>query len=229
MSGEGSTEERFLQTLHTIDSIRSRINNSEIWLCDSSSKKLEPYMIDMLEMVNFLDFSNNQRVLDIRNEVEKFHIPSTDEHKPFYRLGLLKNLTEIHIINQVLKKIEVGNYERIFKISGRYFLTKPFDLNSHNIFGKITLLPVKESLLGEKYVGSNYYRHCMTWNFCTSIYSEIKESFDKIENYLIKQTQFGLLGDIEHGLHLHIPTNLIHEISKYGVVGRVNNEAVDYR
>lgn len=224
MTGNGNSEERFLQTLHTIDSIKSRISNIDIWLCDSSTIELEPYMKNLLD-VNFLDFSKDDKIHKIKKDVKRFKNFLNDESRPIYELGVLKNLTESYVINQVLGQIDPLEYSRIFKISGRYFLTNDFKLDDHLQDGKMILKYRKESKLS-KWTNSSHYRHCITWDFCTSIFKEIQNSFQQIEDYIKHQAESGGLGDIEHGLSLFIPDELVHEIKKSGVVGRVNGEKI---
>jgi len=224
MSGIGSPEDRFVQTLHTIDSIKSRFSDVDILLCDASSECLDLGMISLLG-VPFLDFSSTPRVTQIREEVAKLKLDfATDNVKDFYRLSILKNLTEIHVINTVLSQITHNPYDRIFKISGRYFLNNDFNLEKHNQPGKICLTPKKKTLIGANYTHSSHYHHCISWNFCSSIFSEMTNSFSRIEEYILAQVYGGLIGDIEHGLHLKMPENLIYDQQKYGVSGKVNNK-----
>lgn len=230
-SGFASTgtdsEERFFQTLQTIDSIKSRVKEVEIWLCDSSIESLDFYMTNIIngyDFVKLFDFSGHKRVIEIRNEVDSFRIPVIDEVKPFYRLGFIKNLTELYVLSNMLEKIEESKYKRVFKISGRYFLYNQFDLNFHNTPQTITLMPEKKSTLCNKNVGSDYYRHCAAWSFCPSLINDVKNIFLNIQNYMSAQIQSGLLGDIEHGLYLHTPKDMILEVQKFGLIGKVNNK-----
>lgn len=216
-------KERFLQTLHTIDSIKLRVKNCDIWLCDSSLSSLDPYMTDLLTSVNYVDFSQDNRVKEIRDEVKKFKLPCTENVRPFYELGALKNLTESYMINKVFSEIKKEEYKRIFKISGRYFLTDRFNLESHLIEGKFILKEKVKSPLGKIFTKSDYSRFSITWDFCTSIFEPMKYHFLEIENYIKNQLNSGLLADIEHGLELCIPSEFIHESKIYGVIGIVNN------
>jgi len=223
MSGDGNPEERLIQTLHTIDSINCRFDNVEIWLIDSSTQSLDPYYLPLIDKsVKILDLSGDERIHQIKKEVKEFNLPVTQNFREFYELGCVKNLTESYVINQCFLKIDPSKYDRIYKISGRYFLTDKFKIDENNTPGKMVLKPKMKSKLGKKYISSDYYRYCITWNFCTSIFEEIKESFQLIETYLKDQADSDLLGDIEHGLDLFIPERLIHEINRTGVVGRVN-------
>lgn len=226
MLGNGDPQERFLQTLHTIDSIKSRVLDADIWLCESSTEPLKEWMKPFLKSVKIINFSNDTRVHQIKDQVKVFKMPVTKDIRPFYENGAIKNLTESYVINQALSLVNPSDYTRIFKISGRYFLTDIFDLKSHNVYGKMVLKPKKNSKIGKTHAGGDYYRYCISWNFCTSIFEDMRQSFINIEKYVINQYDSGRLGDIEHGLDLFISQNLIHEIYENGIIGRVNNKSV---
>jgi hypothetical protein len=222
MAGNGKPDERFIQTLYTIDSIRLRVPNVDIWLCESSTRELLPYMKELLD-VKILDFSRDTRVHEIVEYVKFVKLPVLDNVRDFYELSLIKNLTESYVINRTLEQIDSSVYSRIFKISGRYFLTNRFNLKDHLVKNKIVLKPRIESLLGANYIKSNHFRYCVTWDFCTSIFKEMQESFQQIEEYIKSQSSLTRLGDIEHGLSLFIPDEFVHEIEKTGIVGMINN------
>jgi len=213
---------RLMQTLHTIDSIKLRIPNSEIWLCDSSTKPLPNYMLNSLTGVKLIPFYNDNKIHSIKDYSNNCNLPAEENIIEFYRLGLLKNLTEIYVLNTIFSKIDPSKYDRIFKISGRYFLTDDFNLEKHNNYGKINLTKLRKSRL-EKFTESKYFRTCVTYNFCTSLFNEIKESFLNIEKYIQNKSKNNGLADIEHGLALFIPDDIIHQIDLIGICGKVNS------
>jgi len=223
-------QERLMQTLHTIDSIKCRIPNSEIWLCDSSLTSLIKYLngigvgsnsfMDLyFNDIKIIDFSQNERVHDIFRKSKQFTPHGKDAASiDKFRLGFVKNLTESYVLNSVLNKEEVASYDRVFKISGRYFLTNEFNIEDHLIKGKITLKKRFKSPLPE----SNYGRACTLWSFCTNILNEIQNSFKEVEEQIKDKTSKNILCDIESGLSDFLSEDIIHEIKRSGVVGRVS-------
>lgn len=214
-------EERFLQTLHTIDSIKSRIPTADIWLCDSSSKQIPTYMKTMLGEVKIIEFYQDKKIHEI---IEKANSGWLKESN--LKLGQIKNMTETYVLNKTFQLIDQKDYDRIFKISGRYFLTNKFNIKQHSDYGKISLKEEEDSVIMEHNLGIKKARKCVLWSCCTSILDEIKKSFLDIEEYIHKGYKDHFLADIEHGFTQFIDDSLIYEIDKTGVVGRVDGEKI---
>jgi len=112
--------DRYKQTLKSIDSIKKNIKNVDILFCECSD--LTDYNMMEEDIKNKVDyyynFYNNE---NIRNNVE----------------SEFKGLGEASILLEALNKI-TNNYENIFKLSGRYYLNSDFNYeifnNTYNIF-----------------------------------------------------------------------------------------------
>lgn len=222
-----TANERFLQTLHTIDSIRSKDESCEIILADSSPTTIPSMFIDLLKDVTIFDFSEDLIIHEIIKDAEKIKFPVSKDTLHFYKLGYVKNRTEIYVINMVLREIAPDKYKRIFKISGRYFFNYKFDINLRNVKSKINLSVEKDSpfnIYETDFIGSKKYRSCVTWDYCTTIHDEMLGFFLEIEKYIVNQANNQKLADIEHGLARCIPLEKINSIDVLGVMGRVNND-----
>lgn len=230
MSGSGNSQERFIQTLHTLDSIRSRIPNADIWILEGSNTGLEKNMHELLGPIRLFDFSKDDRIQDIMRLLDYYNPPfEQKEWIDFFKLGALKNLIESYMIRTALCKIDKDRYDFVFKLSGRYFLTEDFDINKLTHFGKITTARdtiAKDSESAIKFFGSEYSISCVSWCFCYTIIDEIKKSFSNIENYIFTQISSNLLGDIEHGLFMYIEEDIRITTDKFGIMGRVNNSSI---
>lgn len=104
-----SSDERFLQTINTIESIR-KYNNSEIVLLEGKpiTEKEENNIIDKVD--KYINYGNNEIIQK-----------SIDSQ--FKGLGEAKVMLEFITNN----KEYVNQFENIFKISGRYSLNDEFD------------------------------------------------------------------------------------------------------
>lgn len=107
-----STQERFEQTLHTIKSIKGRINNPIIVLLESS--QLDEKMKETLskECTIYVDLSNHS--------ISKYLSESKD-----------KGLSEIYSLRQGMRYVlELGiQFDVLFKLGGRYYLDDKFDIS----------------------------------------------------------------------------------------------------
>lgn len=225
-SGNGSHEERLFQTLHTIDSIRSRFSQAEVWLCDSSVNsiyELPKHLLILLKGIRIIDFSNHFRISEILSQVKTFDLPTREDARLFFENGLIKNLTESYVFNQILDKVDRNNYDRVFKLSGRYFLTEEFNVNVHDVYGKMVMTPKIKSW-EPNLLGTDFHRECICWSCCTSKLDTLAQSFHLIEEYIIRHSNTYRLADIEHGLNKYVPEKDIYTVEVMGVAGRTNNE-----
>lgn len=112
-------EERFQQTLKTIQSVKSKIPNYYIILIEAS-KNIEKYENKFKELVNeYYNFKDNK---NITKKVES----------PYKGLG------EVYMMLGYLHNNNINKFDSLIKISGRYYLDNTFEFkffdNSHNVF-----------------------------------------------------------------------------------------------
>ncbi len=116
-----TVEERYLQTMKSIESIRKFIPNVEIMLCDASN--LEEYSEMEEEIRKSVDYYHNF----YGNNVIKASVESE-----------YKGLGEAHLLLEALKKVGCNNnyfverYNNVFKLSGRYYLNSMFKYDDFN-------------------------------------------------------------------------------------------------
>jgi hypothetical protein len=103
--GVYSTQDRFEQTIQTINSIKKLNLNTYIILCDNSDISNE-HKNDLVKNVNLFIQSNN----------------NMDS----------KSYSESQQMIQIINNINNLEYDVFFKISGRYFLKNNFDFNQYN-------------------------------------------------------------------------------------------------
>lgn len=222
---------RFLQTLSTINSIKVYNPNSVIVLVDSSLRALDSFMQSELKKACiFFDLSNDPHVLEIRNDAdmysvkcsEIYHIPNKTDKQTIenYRGGYIKNATEMYMLLKALTEINSTDFNRIFKLSGRYTLISDFNRSLHT--GNVTTRISSKTNQPIALVKVEKIVNCILWSFDSGYAEEIKKQLTNIAEWLKESYSAGLPGpDIEHGIYRFI--NDRTEITTVGVLGAVND------
>lgn len=218
----GKSEERLLQTIHTVDSIRSKDPNAEVWLIESSLQPVAHYMKSLID-ARFISFSSDKRISEISETSQ-----GSEETN-----GFIKNRTESYVMLNTLRKYkeEISKFDRVYKISGRYFVSVDFNTEDHNHPSCITIKepfpsPFKNPL---PITGSEYRHRCILYSFCTSILDEVISMMalvnDDIESYF-NEYKLGKLKycDIEHSLYKNMIKDKVKYINRTGVIGRIGDK-----
>ena len=217
--------ERYFQLMHTIDSIKSRFSNAEIWVLELSGNRMSDKLISLLSKdCSIIHFNNSVRLHAIKERAKTIDLRVSNNIRKPYELGYIKNATECMSICTALSLADPKKYDRIFKITGRYFLSNAFNIDEHNVYGKFTLKEKIKCSHGKEFTGSDYIRHCMYWSFCTSIYDEVLKIFNDIDNYIDQCEKNRIIPTIENGLEIFTNPNIINDIKKTGVFGIVDNK-----
>jgi len=214
---DGMEESRLIQTMHTIDSIRLRIPNVSIFLVECSQKDLSNEIQREIQKTEV-------QIIKI-NKYDRLHeIAENSKNIDNIHLGYLKNLTEIFALNRVINEYDFSEYDRICKVSGRYFLNSQFDWNAND--------PDKFTISIE-YPSPRYQNmkahQCTYWSFPVKHIEEYQTLFRVIEKWLIESWQNDKHYDIEHGLWffikvLNIPKTEVHPLGVTGLTrGNVLN------
>jgi len=224
MIGDEKAEhlDRFFQLLHTIDSITSRFKDPEIRIYELSGKTMYPLFYKQLESCRLVTTQNDSKVLNIKETAKDVNLLVTDEIRPIYEKGYIKNATESLIISRVLDEIDPTEFDRVFKITGRYFFTPSFSISNHNTKGKITLKDKSKCHHGKKYTMTDSLRHCICWSYCTSIHEQVRDRFRKIHEYIIDHANGKGIASIENGLVLFFEEDLVNSVKSTGCAGKVD-------
>jgi hypothetical protein len=161
-----SPENRFYQTLETIESIRQKVNNSIIILIDNSSFSLSESSYKLLS--EKCDYFINIGQRSICREFNSQGIKGAGES---YML-----LVGLDIIEQ--QNIQC---DKIFKISGRYKLSESFDILKYDTPSKFYFKTRDKNEVG------NYFLHSRMWAVCGTLFSEIKNLVEKSFNTHLKE------------------------------------------
>jgi hypothetical protein len=188
--------ERFMETIQTIESIRRHAKDSLILLVDNSTLRLDKNLENMIErMADFYLYVGDRK-------------PAIEFNK-----NGVRSAGEAYLFLVALDFIEKNIQEdlhRVFKISGRYKLTKDFDVTEYD---------------EEKYKGMYCFRendsdedvclHTRLWSFCYTLRSDVKDTIQKCF-----RTIFEKQINIEEALFLHIEKSKLIMKEKIHCEGR---------
>ena len=211
------SEERFQQTIGTIDSIRYYCPDTKIALLEGGIKELSEEQLKVLQnkCEVIVPYNNNETINLIRRISEN-------------NIQYLKSPCELFILSEFMKTQNfIKDTDRVFKISGRYFLNSNFDVTKHNHFGKLVFAPKKESITYFDPKIHRIYPKLADWQYMSRLYSfcgsltdymthKYKEMFEYLFVYYYKENVFT---DMEHMLYGFLKEENVIQISPIGVSG----------
>ena len=228
-----STQERFEQTIETINSIKNAAPNSKICLFEISNTKLSDEHIDEIKnsVDLFVELYNNETIIALYDTFTKFEDLFQYGKSLFEMYGMMQTL---HIIED---KFGCENINRIFKISGRYLLNQEFDINQYDsIFLKDKYIAkcIKYSNFEPN---TNAHFHIYQnkgqlvtglWSFDASLIYETIDLLEKSFNYLQILLMYGDGNDIEHSLYHFINKEKLIDCDTLGIYIRKGMDDDDY-
>jgi len=219
--GAFSEEERFKQTLKTIETIREKVPNSYIVVFECSYKEIEKQHKKILKdkCDLFLEFYEDPVLNSLYKNIEK---------KPNYLIfgkSLLETRGLLNTLNYIKDRNMFSDSKRIFKMSGRYTLNEDFNIDDY-----------KSSFLDEKYVVKKYdYQEddqenpylelyqlkgmivTGLWSFDKSLLKQTIKNLEKSFSYMEKMIMYTGGVDIEHSLYKFLNHKNILSISNLGL------------
>jgi hypothetical protein len=198
-----SKEERFQQTLKTINSIRNYLENAFIILVDNSKFSNQEFKI----LERLTDYFHN--IID--NDDLNYYTDICSS-KCLAESAQIYNLWESY-----LNKIDISKVDNIFKISGRYEITQEISKETLNIDKNI----FKKNL---EVIDRDYYYTCFY-----KIYKTYFKNYFKAQDNIIKNPQknFGidleviLPKELEYNFLTVDNLNILQRISAWNVVNIV--------
>ena len=228
-----STQERFNQTMETINNIKEKVPGAKICLFEVSETRLDEIYIDEIKnsVDLFVELYNDNKIIELYNNFVKF--------KDLFKYG--KSLFElygmIYALNLIDDKFGANNIDRVFKISGRYLLNSDFDINQYNsVF-------LKNKYIAKCVKYSNYepnsnahfhiYQnkgHLITglWSFDSSLLYKTIDTLEKAFNYLQILLMYGDGNDIEHSIYHFVDKNDLIDCNVLGLYVRKGMDDDDY-
>jgi len=202
--GHYNAQERFDQTVETIESIRKYCPDSKIFIADNSTSQLDDTIYGFFKQK--CDFVAN--VSGDRN-CKQFNDAGLKSAGDAY---LLMKMIEILLSHTNAMKL-VSTCNRIFKISGRYKLTSNFDIDNFNHFGKFVVRK-HNTWRDDKSIAGLYITRLLS--FCPSLLKYSHPLLDTVVRTVLNPTI-----DFEHALYHHLDKNLVHEVPSLGLEGNI--------
>jgi hypothetical protein len=222
-------EQRFNQTLETIQSVRDKVSNSYIVLFECSAysidEKYKEVLRDKCDL--FLEFYEEPVLKQLYENIEVRPELITFGKSLLETRGLINTL-------YVIKKHNLFNdSQRVFKLTGRYLLNDDFDIKDYQskflenryVIKKYDYLVQEENVLDEKTL-ENVYAYLYgakgmmvtgLWSFDRMLFNEAIEALEKAFLYMEKMIQFTAGTDIEHSLYRFLNKQNIISISNLGL------------
>jgi hypothetical protein len=211
--GVHSNQQRLQQTLDSIHSIRQRAPGAKIAIVEMGGIPPTTDQIDRLQHTAdlYYNYSDDDAVQGI------FH--STDNW------DIVKNTTEVLIFGQLLETLlkdgTIDQFDRIFKMSGRYQLTDYFDPEYYDtVPDRIVVLQRKSSQFNPQVTGGITTQYMSRlWSWPADVTEQILDCYNT--GFLAMADRLGAGGyfDIEHMLFRYLPADLITEIPRVGLRG----------
>lgn len=197
-----SNDERFVQTVETINSIQKYCSNNKIILFDASYEMpRKEYVETIANMgVDFLYAGNNAQV------------------KYFSDVGLRSLAETISFIIAIdyFSKNKV-DCKRIYKVSGRYKLNDNFILNREDFKDAFVFLPTVESWMHKKKqqnAGVDRIFELRLWHMDSSLFELFKSKLPTIYNNCV---QYDI--DVEHSYYKNLNMHKWVEVKPIGLEG----------
>jgi hypothetical protein len=217
------TSEKFAQTIGTIDSIRHYCPDTKIVLLEGGLVELDADQIEVLRTKCdiIVPYNNNETLYLIRKISEN-------------NIQYLKSPSELFLLAEFFKTQNfIKDTDRVFKISGRYFLNSNFDLQKHNQRGKLVFVSKKPSVTYFNPEIHKIYPKLSDWQYMSRLYSfcgslvpymttKYREMFEYLFLYYYKENAFT---DTEHMLYGFLKEDNVIQISPIGVSGLYGDNA----
>lgn len=212
-------EERYQQTLKTIQSIREKVPDAFILLTESSSCKLsDDYKNELEQKVDLMIECYEDPILQ--------QVYSNLERNPeAFNFGksLLETRGMILAFEEIIKRELHQKVHRIFKFTGRYFLNDNFDI--HDYCSRCLLQKYVFGVCKYNDQGLEYFKDIMgidgqlvtgLWSFCSTLMLETYELYQKAFQYIDWVLSTNNSIDIERCLYKMIDINKVIDMKILG-------------
>lgn len=200
------SSQRLSETLDTFKSIWQRLPDADIWLLEGSISNPGDLLKELPEKVRVIPFWDSER----RKEVAATGFP----------MGYFKSAMESYMTAEVLDN-DISQYDRIFKISGRYQLTDGFNYSVHEkVAQAVFLCPLYTGLPN---AGTDMFLKTCLHSFCPYMKDLMQKTLRDIQVYLLDNWSQGNECDLEHGLYKFLPKDAYVQVDRIGVKGRIGH------
>ncbi len=209
--GAYSYAQRLNQTLATLVSIRRHVPGARVALIEMSLDPLDDETSDQLcGLVDWYVTLSDPSIEALRPDVVgPYHV---------------KQITELISLREFLAHAErtrlLIDADRIFKLSGRYWLTDDFSLERFDVPGAFVLKHAQPSRINTAATGGIPMRHTSRlWSFDASMLNAVQDLLDRMIGSMTSPMTLEGRVDIDHLLFHPIPKNCKHTLYLVGVAG----------
>jgi len=224
-----TTEQRFFQTLNTIDSIKTKVPDSYICLFECSYKSIsDEYKNILKEKVDlFLEFYNEPGLVQIYDNLNRRPELIT------FGKSLLETRGLLNTLNIIKTKNLFTDSQRVFKLTGRYLLNNDFNIDDYKskllenyyVIKKYDYLIEEQKKLNQKTLENVYaYLYGLNgmmitglWSFDKILFNDTMEALENAFVYMERMIQYTAGTDIEHSLYKFINKNNIINVPNLGL------------
>jgi hypothetical protein len=218
--GAFSPAQRLQQTLDSVASVRQYCPGADVCLVEMTGVPIPEEQVQIInEHVDyFFDCTREPAVIDIYNSTDNWDI--------------VKNTTEVMCFtNTLTTMIETGvlkDYDRVFKMSGRYLLTENFDPTFYEtVADRIVVLERKHSQFPPEVTGGKQFQYMSRlWSWPSTATEQVVDAYN--EGFVAMAIRYAEGGyfDIEHMLFAYLPKDLVTEIPRVGLRGLLGPNGV---
>lgn len=211
-----SPEERVEQTLKTVESVRKHIPNAVICMTDCSVPGIDQATQDLLteNVDHFINLSKDPNVNWIQQNIQ---------HQ-----DTVKNLTELVVVGKFFKLAREREWykdcSRVFKVSGRYWLTDNFDITRYeqeDAKGKYVVSKRMLSQFPKSVTDQSLQYMLRVYSLDTVLMDEFSALLATMTKHMQDRVNNGGYIDIEHLFCKFLPKDKTLEIARTGVAGNI--------
>jgi hypothetical protein len=222
-------QQRFEQTLETIECIRKKVPDSYVVLFECSSKPIDEKQKEIFKEKAdlFLEFYNEPVLQQVYENLEKRPELIT------YGKSLLETRGLLNTLYAIKKHNLFSDSQRVFKLTGRYLLNDDFNiqdyqskfLESKYVIKKYDYLTEEQENFDDKEL-ENVYAYLYgakgmmitgLWSFDRLLFNEAVEALERAFVYMEKMIQFTAGTDVEHSLYRFLNKKNIISIPNLGL------------
>ena len=218
--GAFNPAQRLQQTLDSVASIRKYCPGADICLVEMTGVAITDEQTETInsQVDYFFDCTRDQAVIDIYNSTDNWDI--------------VKNTTEVmcftNTLNTMLETGVLKEYDRVFKMSGRYLLTENFNPDFYeSVVDRIVVLERKNSQFPPEVTGGKQFQYMSRlWSWPAGVTDKIIDAYN--EGFMAMAVRYAEGGyfDIEHMLYAYLPKDLVTEIPRVGLRGLLGPNGV---
>lgn len=218
--GAFNTAQRLEQTLDSVASIRQHCPGADVCLVEMTGV---PIPEEQVQIINnhvdyFFDCTRDPAVIDIYNSTDNWDI--------------VKNTTEVmcftNTLNTMLETGVLEEYDRVFKMSGRYLLTENFNPEYYeSVTDRIVVLERRQSQFPPEVTGNKQFQYMSRlWSWPADVTDQVVDAYDTGFVAMAQRYADGGYFDIEHMLFAYLPQSLVTEIPQVGLRGLLGPNGV---